>query len=49
MNGFLLPAFMLRRVGFALGCQTDNLPAFMVLPDSRGLPYQPENFSWFFL
>ncbi len=25
-------------VTYGLGCETDNLPAFVVLPDVRGLP-----------
>jgi hypothetical protein len=37
-------------VSYALGCETDNLPAFVVLPDPKGLPYnQKGNFSSGFL
>jgi hypothetical protein len=37
-------------VGYALGRLTDNLPAFIVLPDPRGLPYNGVgNFSAGFL
>jgi Protein of unknown function (DUF1501) len=40
-TGFLLPGFPScgAWVGYALGRLTDNLPAFVVLPDPRGLPY----------
>lgn len=40
-TGFLLPGFPCAGawVGYALGQLTDNLPAFVVLPDPRGLPY----------
>lgn len=40
-NGFLLPGFpcMGAWISYALGNLTDNLPTFIVLPDSRGLPY----------
>jgi hypothetical protein len=51
-TGFLLPGFpcLGAWVGYALGCETDNLPAFVVLPDPRGLPYnQKGNFSSGFL
>jgi len=37
-------------VGYALGTEADNLPAFVVLPDTKGLPYnQRGNFSAGFL
>lgn len=51
-TGFLLPGFPSfgAWVSYALGCETDNLPAFVVLPDARGLPYnQKGNFSAGFL
>jgi hypothetical protein len=51
-TGFLLPGFPScgAWVSYALGCETDNLPAFIVLPDTRGLPYnQKANFSSGFL
>lgn len=51
-TGFLLPGFpcMGAWVGYALGRLTDNLPAFVVLPDPRGLPYNGSgNFSAGFL
>jgi hypothetical protein len=51
-TGFLLPGFPCfgAWVSYALGSETDNLPAFVVLPDSRGLPYnQKGNFSSGFL
>jgi Protein of unknown function (DUF1501) len=40
-SGFLLPGFpcMGSWISYALGNLTDNLPTFVVLPDSRGLPY----------
>lgn len=40
-TGFLLPGFPCAGawVSYALGRLTDNLPSFIVLPDSRGLPY----------
>lgn len=40
-SGFLLPGFpcMGAWISYALGNLTDNLPAFIVLPDARGLPY----------
>jgi hypothetical protein len=39
-TGFLLPGFpcMGAWVSYALGRLTDNLPTFVVLPDSKGLP-----------
>ncbi len=39
--GFLLPGFpcMGAWVSYGLGSLNENLPAFVVLPDSRGLPY----------
>ena len=40
-SGFLLPGFPCAGawVSYALGSIADNVPAFVVLPDSRGLPY----------
>lgn len=40
-SGFLLPGFpcMGAWISYALGNLTDELPTFVVLPDSRGLPY----------
>ncbi len=40
-TGFLTPGFPAAGawVGYALGRLTDDLPAFVVLPDPRGLPY----------
>lgn len=39
-TGFTLPGFpsMGSWVTYGLGCESENLPAFVVLPDSRGLP-----------
>src|SRR5947199_6473422 len=51
-TGFLLPGFPCfgAWVGYALGCETDNLPTFVVLPDPKGLPYnQKGNFTSGFL
>ena len=51
-TGFLLPGFPSfgAWTSYALGSETDNLPAFVVLPDTRGLPYnQKGNFSSGFL
>jgi len=51
-TGFILPGFPCfgAWVSYALGNLTDNLPTFVVLPDSRGLPYnQRGNFSSGFL
>ena len=51
-TGFLLPGFpsMGAWVSYALGRMTDDLPAFVALPDSRGLPYnQKGNFTSGFL
>lgn len=51
-TGFLLPGFpcLGAWVSYALGNITDNLPTFVVLPDTRGLPYnQQGNFSAGFL
>jgi hypothetical protein len=51
-TGFLLPGFPCfgSWVSYALGRIADNLPTFVVLPDSRGLPYnQKGNFSSGFL
>ncbi|MCX6881165.1 MAG: DUF1501 domain-containing protein, partial [Verrucomicrobia bacterium] len=40
-SGFLLPGFpcMGAWISYALGNLTDNLPTFVVLPDTKGLPY----------
>src|ERR1043165_7246236 len=40
-TGFIQPGFpcMGAWISYGLGRLTDNLPAFVVLPDSRGLPY----------
>ncbi len=40
-TGFTLPGFpaMGAWVSYALGSVSDNLPAFVVMPDPRGLPY----------
>jgi len=40
-SGFLLPGFPCAGawISYALGSLTDNVPAFVVLPDARGLPY----------
>src|ERR1700722_273538 len=40
-SGFILPGFpcMGAWLSYAMGSLSDNLPAFVVLPDSRGLPY----------
>lgn len=51
-TGFLLPGFpsMGSWLTYGLGNLSDNLPAFVVLPDARGLPYnQKGNFSAGFL
>ena len=51
-TGFLTPGFpsMGAWISYGLGRLTDNLPSFVVLPDSRGLPYnQSGNFSSGFL
>jgi hypothetical protein len=51
-TGFLLPGFpcMGAWLSYGLGSISDNLPAFVVLPDPRGLPYnQKGNFSAGFL
>ena len=51
-TGFVLPGFpcMGAWISYALGSLSDNLPDFIVLPDSRGLPYnQKGNFSAGFL
>jgi hypothetical protein len=51
-TGFILPGFpcMGAWLSYALGSLTDNLPAFVVLPDPRGLPYNNAgNFSAGFL
>ena len=51
-TGFLLPGFpcLGAWVSYALGNIADNLPTFVVLPDTRGLPYnQQGNFSSGFL
>jgi Protein of unknown function (DUF1501) len=40
-TGFLLPGFPCAGawISYALGSLADNVPAFVVLPDGRGLPY----------
>jgi hypothetical protein len=51
-TGFLTPGFpcLGAWISYGLGRLTDDLPAFVVLPDSRGLPYnQAGNFSSGFL
>jgi hypothetical protein len=51
-TGFILPGFpaMGSWISYALGRLNDNLPAFVVLPDPRGLPYNNQgNFSAAFL
>jgi hypothetical protein len=51
-TGFILPGFpcMGAWISYALGGLGDNLPAFVVLPDPRGLPYNNAgNFSSAFL
>jgi len=51
-TGFVLPGYpsMGAWIGYGLGSLTDNLPAFVVLPDSRGFaPNGPANWSAAFL
>ncbi|MCD6049987.1 MAG: hypothetical protein K0Q55_1390 [Verrucomicrobia bacterium] len=51
-TGFLIPGFpcMGAWISYALGSVVDELPAFIVLPDARGLPYnQKATFSSGFL
>src|SRR5579884_1582162 len=51
-TGFVLPGFpsMGSWISYGLGRLADNLPAFVVLPDPRGLPYNNMgNFSAGFL
>ena len=51
-TGFVLPGFpcMGAWLSYGLGSLTENLPAFVVLPDARGLPYNNAgNFSSGFL
>ena len=51
-TGFLLPGFPCfgSWVSYALGSETNDLPTFVVLPDTKGLPYnQKGNFSSGFL
>ena len=51
-TGFILPGFpaMGSWISYALGRITDDLPAFVVLPDPKGLPYNNAgNFSAGFL
>src|SRR5262245_39449901 len=51
-TGFILPGFpcMGAWISYGLGKLSDNLPTFVVLPDSRGLPYNNlGNFSAGFL
>ncbi|MHC5540713.1 DUF1501 domain-containing protein [Singulisphaera rosea] len=51
-TGFVLPGFpcLGSWISYGLGSLNDNLPTFVVLPDSRGLPYNNTgNFSSAFL
>jgi hypothetical protein len=51
-TGFVLPGFpcMGAWISYGLGSLNDNLPAFVVMPDPRGLPYNNTgNFSSAFL
>jgi hypothetical protein len=51
-TGFLMPGFpsMGAWISYALGTSNENLPAFVVLPDPKGLPYnQKGNFTSGFL
>src|SRR4051794_11608186 len=51
-TGFVLPGFpcMGAWIGYGLGALNDNLPAFVVMPDPKGLPYNNMgNFSAGFL
>jgi hypothetical protein len=51
-TGFLRPGFpcLGAWMSYGLGSENDNLPAFVVLPDQRGLPYNATgNFSQGFL
>jgi hypothetical protein len=51
-TGFLTPGFpsMGAWISYALGTSNENLPAFVVLPDPKGLPYnQKGNFTSGFL
>ena len=51
-SGFLLPGFpcMGAWISYGLGSLNENLPTFVVLPDSRGLPYNSKgSFSAGFL
>ncbi len=51
-TGFLLPGFpcLGAWASYGLGSLTDNLPTFVVLPDTKGLPYnQKGNFTAGFL
>ncbi len=51
-TGFVLPGFpaMGAWINYGLGSMTDNLPAFVVIPDSRGYaPNGPANWSAAFL
>src|SRR5882672_10747345 len=51
-TGFLLPGFpcMGAWISYGLGSMNENLPTFVVLPDSRGLPYNSKgSFSSGFL
>ena len=51
-SGFLMPGFpcMGSWLSYGMGSLSDNLPAFVVLPDPRGLPYNAKgNFSSGFL
>ena len=44
-SGFLLPGFpcMGAWISYGLGSLNENLPSFVVLPDSRGLPYNSKS------
>jgi len=44
-SGFLLPGFpcMGAWISYGLGSMNENLPSFVVLPDSRGLPYNSKS------
>lgn len=51
-TGFILPGFpaMGAWISYALGSMKENLPAFVVLPDPKGLPYNNQgNFTSGFL
>ena len=46
-SGFILPGFPCAGawISYALGSLADNVPAFVSLPDSRGLPYNRREFQ----